>query len=171
MWLILPWNQLCFICWPHPDHCSVRSSRFVHIKSPVYSHYSYRCRHHTLKLSCSTNSFRLDCRFPLHCIHAPVVVLDFLSKLTCTFFTSFQLILPSVLWRLGGRRGIWPVKIWGEWWRWALVSPDGVAPSQMVGVLISPCTIKSRSSLLALANPGGPRKRAVKRLWCGGGFS
>jgi len=22
----------------------------------------------------------------------------------------------------------------GGWWRWALVSPDGVAPSQMVGV-------------------------------------
>ena len=26
------------------------------------------------------------------------------------------------------------------------------------------CTIKSRSSLLALAHPGGPGKRAVKRL-------
>jgi len=33
-------------------------------------------------------------------------------------------------------------------------------------LLISPCTIKSRSSLLAPAHPGGPRKRAVKRLWC-----
>jgi len=33
-------------------------------------------------------------------------------------------------------------------------------------LLISPCTIKSRSSLLALAHLGGPRKRAVKRLWC-----
>jgi len=32
-------------------------------------------------------------------------------------------------------------------------------------LLISPCTIKSRSSLLALAHPGGPGKRAVKRLW------
>jgi len=47
---------------------------------------------------------------------------------------------------LGGRKGIWPVKNMGGWWRWALVSPDGVAPSQMVGVsasvLIFPCTIK-----------------------------
>jgi len=34
-------------------------------------------------------------------------------------------------------------------------------------LLISPCTIKSRSSLLAPAYPGGPGKRAVKRLWCG----
>jgi len=28
-------------------------------------------------------------------------------------------------------------------------------------LLIFPCTIKSRSSLLALAHPGGPRKRAI----------
>jgi len=34
-------------------------------------------------------------------------------------------------------------------------------------LLISPCTIKSRSSLLAPAHPGGPGKRAIKRLWCG----
>jgi len=36
-------------------------------------------------------------------------------------------------------------------------------------LLIFPCTMKSRSPLLALAHPGGPGKRAVKRLWCGGG--
>jgi len=36
-------------------------------------------------------------------------------------------------------------------------------------LLIFPCTIKSRSSLLAPAHPGGPGKRAVKWLWCGGG--
>jgi len=34
-------------------------------------------------------------------------------------------------------------------------------------LLIFPCTIKSRSSLLAPAHPGRPGKRAVKRLWCG----
>jgi len=42
----------------------------------------------------------------------------------------------------------------------------------MVGVSASvnlPYTIKSRSSLLAAAHPGGPGKRAVKQLWCGGG--
>ena len=57
----------------------------------------------------------------------------------------------------------------GGWWRWALVSPAGVAPSWMVGVSASvnlPRTIKSRSSLLAPAHPGGPGKRAVKWLWC-----
>jgi len=36
-------------------------------------------------------------------------------------------------------------------------------------LLIFSCTIKSRSSLVALADPSGPGKRAVKRLWCGGG--
>jgi len=35
-------------------------------------------------------------------------------------------------------------------------------------LLIFPCTVKSRSSLLAPAHAGGPGKRAVKRLWCGG---
>jgi len=35
-------------------------------------------------------------------------------------------------------------------------------------LLIFFCTIKSRSSLLAPAHPGGPGKRAIKRLWCGG---
>jgi len=58
---------------------------------------------------------------------------------------------------------------WG-WWRWALVSPHGVAPSQMVCVSASvnlPLHHKSRSSLLAPAHLGGPGKRAVKWLWCG----
>jgi len=54
------------------------------------------------------------------------------------------------------------------WCRWALVSPDGVAPSLMVSVSASanlPLPMKSRSSLLAPAHPGGPGKRAVKWLW------
>ena len=45
--------------------------------------------------------------------------------------------------------------------------PDGW--SVCLPLLIFPCTIKSRSSLLAPAHPGGPEKRAVKWLWCGGG--
>jgi len=36
-------------------------------------------------------------------------------------------------------------------------------------LLIFPCVIKSRGSLLAPDHPGGPRERAVKRLWCGDG--
>jgi len=42
-----------------------------------------------------------------------------------------------------------------------------VLPHLLFCLLIFPCIIKSRSSLLAPAHPGGPGKRAVKRLWCG----
>jgi len=48
-----------------------------------------------------------------------------------------------------------------------------VAPSRMVGVSASvnlPLHHKDQS-LLAPAHPGGPGKRAVKRLWCGGRMS
>ena len=76
---------------------------------------------------------------------------------------------------------LWPfetLQLWEKYftgrWRWALVSPDGVAPGWSVCLppLIFPCTIKSTSSLLAPAHPGGPGKRAVKRLWwCGAGHT
>ena len=48
-------------------------------------------------------------------------------------------LLWPVLWSgwLGGRKGIWPVKNVVGWWRWALVCPDGVAHSRMVGVSAS----------------------------------
>ena len=42
---------------------------------------------------------------------------------------------------------------------------DGVCEVCLPLLISSPCNIKSRCSLLALAHPGGPEKRAVKRLW------
>jgi len=51
---------------------------------------------------------------------------------------------------------------------WAVISPDGVTPSRMVGglpLLIFHCTIKSRTSLLAPAHPGGPREWVAKWLF------
>jgi len=70
-----------------------------------------------------------------------------------------------MLWHywLGGRKGIWPVKM-GGWWRWALISPDGVAPSRIVGVSASinlPLLHKVLKFLLPPAHPGGTGKRAV----------
>jgi len=65
-----------------------------------------------------------------------------------------------------------PVKSMGGWWRWALVSPDGVAPSRMVCVSASanlPLHYKVQSFSCGTGSPGGPGKRAVKRLWCVGG--
>jgi len=62
-----------------------------------------------------------------------------------------------------GGGGHWLVRI--EW------CPAGW--SVCLPLLIFPCTIKSRSSILAPAHPGGPGKRAVKQLrwmhrylWC-----
>jgi len=55
----------------------------------------------------------------------------------------------------------------GNWLVWMECRPAGW--SVCLPLLILPCTIKSRSSLLAPAHPGGPGKRAVKQLWCGGG--
>jgi len=78
--------------------------------------------------------------------------------------------MPSVLWHcwLGSRKGIRPVKTWGDggaghWLVRMEWCPAG--GSVFLPLLIFPCTIKSRSSLLAPAHQGGPGKRAVKRLW------
>jgi len=66
------------------------------------------------------------------------------------------------------QKGIWPVKKLGEmvkvgtgWSGWSGALSDGWC----VCLLVFPCTIKSRSSLLAPAHTGGPRERAVKWLW------
>ena len=58
-----------------------------------------------------------------------------------------------------GGGGCWLVRM--EW--------RPAAWSVCLPLLIFPCTIKSRSSPLAPAHSGGPGKRAVKRLWFGGG--
>jgi len=55
----------------------------------------------------------------------------------------------------------------GHWLVWMEWRPPGW--SVCLPLLIFPCIIQSRSSLLAPAHPGGPGKRAVKRLWYGGG--
>jgi len=78
-----------------------------------------------------------------------------------------------MLWHcsLGGRKGIRPVKKGngggGHWLVRMEWPPAGW--SVCLSLLIFPSTIKSTSCLLALAHPGGPGKRAIKRLWCGGG--
>jgi len=60
----------------------------------------------------------------------------------------------------------------GGWWRWALVGPDGVAPSQMVSVsafVNLPLHRKVQKFFSGTGSPGWSWKRAVKRLWwCGG---
>jgi len=74
---------------------------------------------------------------------------------------------------LGGRKGIRPVKIWGGWWRWELVSPDEMAPSQIVGVSASvnlPLHRKVQKFSSGTGSPGWPRKKGRKTVVvCGGG--
>jgi len=90
-----------------------------------------------------------------------------LAKL-CQMVSTAPLLLPydtiakvafSALTLLGGRKGIWPVKIWGDgggghWLDWMEWRPAGW--SLCLPLSIFPCTIKSRSSLLASAHVGGP---------------
>ena len=77
----------------------------------------------------------------------------------------------SALTLLAGRQEGQPAcKKMGGWWRWALVSPDGVAPAgwlMCLPLLIIPCSIKTRNSLLAPAHPAGPGKMLVKWLCVG----
>jgi len=68
---------------------------------------------------------------------------------------------------LGGRKGIQPVKNIGGWWRWALVSPDGVAPSRMVSVSASvnlPLHHKVQKFSSGTGSPGWSRKKGRKMV-------
>ena len=73
-----------------------------------------------------------------------------------TLLVGWQEGHPTFKNRWDGGGGHWLV--WMEW------RPAGW--SVCLPLLIFPCTIKYRSSLLAPAHLGGPGKRAVKRL-CG----
>ena len=73
-----------------------------------------------------------------------------------------MLVAISALTLLVGQQEGHPAcKKWGT----VEVGLSGWSGAQPDGWLIFPCTIKSRSSLLAPAHPGGPGKRAGKWLW------
>ena len=60
----------------------------------------------------------------------------------------------------------------GGWWRWALVTRDGVAPRRMVGVSASvnlPLHHEVQVLFWRRLTQVVP-ERGVKRLWCGGGY-
>jgi len=66
--------------------------------------------------------------------------------------------------------GIRPVKnMGGGWWRWALVGPDGVVPSRMVGVCASvnlPLQHKVQKFSSGTGSPGWTRKKGRKVVVC-----
>jgi len=67
---------------------------------------------------------------------------------------------------MGGRKGIRPVKMRG-WWRWALLSLDGVAPSRIVGVSASvnlPLHHKVQKFSSDTGSPGWSLKKGCKMV-------
>ena len=89
-----------------------------------------------------------------------------LVTLTCSCVYIFDAFSALTL-LVGGQEGHPACKKWGDgggghWLVRLEWHPAGW--SVCLPLLIFPCTIKYKSSLLALAHPGGPRKRAVKRM-------
>ena len=75
----------------------------------------------------------------------------------------------SALMLLVGRHEGHPAckKIWEGWWKWALVSPDGVAPSRMVGVSASvnlPLHHKVQKFSSGTGSHGWSRKKGRKTV-------
>jgi len=68
---------------------------------------------------------------------------------------------------VGQKEGHLTCKNMGGWWRWALVSLDGVAPSQMVGVSASvnlPLHHKVEKFSSGTDSPGWSRKKGRKTV-------
>jgi len=69
---------------------------------------------------------------------------------------------------LVGRQEAHPAcKKMGGWWRWALVSPDGVVPSRMVGVSASvnlPLHHKVQKFSSGTGSPGWSQKKGRKTV-------
>jgi len=66
-----------------------------------------------------------------------------------------------------GKLVIISLKNMGGWWKWALVSPDGVAPSWMVGVSASvnrPLHHKVQKFSSGVSSPGWSRKCGRKTV-------
>ena len=68
---------------------------------------------------------------------------------------------------VGWHEGHPACKKMGEWWRWALVRPNGVAPSRMVGVSASvslPLHHKVQKFYSGTGSPGRSRKNSSKTV-------
>ena len=84
------------------------------------------------------------------------------------FFRRYSNV-PSVLWHcwLGSRKGSLSINKMGGWWRWTLVSPDGV-----VGVCASvspPLHHEVQKFYSGTGSPRWSRKKGRKTVvvWCG----
>jgi len=83
------------------------------------------------------NKFQQFLLFSLTAVITKFIKFGILT-LTKYGITQYALVAFSALTLLVGRQGGHPAcKNLGGWWRWALVSPDEVVPSRMVGVFAS----------------------------------
>jgi len=85
-----------------------------------------------------------------------------------------QYYVSSLTLLVGWQEGHPACKKWRGWWRWALVSPDEVAPSQTVGVSASvnlPLHLKVQKFSSGTSSPRWSRKMAVKQLQCSSSMS
>ena len=116
------------------------------------------------------HSGNLACRTKLLHAHNKQTAVIILSRTYNNVHVFYSILLPSVLWHcwLEGRKGIRPVKN-GGWWRCALVSPDGVAPSWRVGVSASanfPLHHKVQKFSSGTGSPGWSQKKGCKMAVC-----
>jgi len=126
-----------------------------------------RCKTASVKDAAKTSQgqqFADPARDRLQLTHSVSLAFD------CCVCASGLQCFDAVGWAAGRASG--PLKNMGGWWRWSLVSPDGVGPRRMVGVSASvnlPMHHKVQKFSSGTGSTGWSRKRAVKRLWCGGG--
>jgi len=79
---------------------------------------------------------------------------------------------PYVAWMRPFLSNYFDRLLYGEWWRWALVSPDGVAPSRMVSVSACvnlPLHHKVQKFSSGTGSPGWSQKTGCKTVvvwWC-----
>jgi len=89
------------------------------------------------------------------------------------FFSARSVAFSALMLLVGRQEGHPACKNMGRWWMWALVSPDGVAPSWMVSVSASvnlPLHHKVRKFSSGTGSPRWSRKKGrrtdvVKWLW------
>jgi len=102
-----------------------------------------------------------------------ITLLFFLYYYNTIFSFLYQYAFSALTLLVGRQEGIRPVKNMGEWWRWALVSPDGVAPSRMVSVSASvnlPLHHNVQKFTSGTGSPSWSQKKGCKTVlvWCCG---
>jgi len=90
------------------------------------------------------------------------VIFQVISQLLIDFPLLFALTLL-----VGWQEGHPVCKKYGGWWRWSLVSPDGVAPNRMVGVSASvnlPLHHKVQKFSSGTGSPGWSQNKGRKMV-------